>query len=144
MKAKRIERDGGKLEKQYRYLMGDLPVCYRSEPEGKYLYLIDGALSAATADALRVASAWCDEQGCDSVDELKELTGAARTCWLEPPDFSDGRFGGAAAEATSSFANLVRSLSANAESEEEEMDAVISRWLAPFSAGGPSAKLPVQ
>ena len=46
VKAKLIKREGGKLEKQYRYLMGDLPVCYRSEPEGKYLYLIDGALSA--------------------------------------------------------------------------------------------------
>ena len=46
VKAKLIKREGGKLEKQYRYLMGDLPVCYKSEPEGKYLYLIDGALSA--------------------------------------------------------------------------------------------------
>ena len=46
VKAKLIKREGGKLEKQYRYLMGNLPVCYKSEPEGKYLYLIDGALSA--------------------------------------------------------------------------------------------------
>ena len=32
VKAKLIKREG-KLEKQYRYLMGNLPVCYKSEPE---------------------------------------------------------------------------------------------------------------
>lgn len=46
VKAKLIKREGGKLEKQYRYLCGKLPVCYKSEQEGRYLYLIDGALSA--------------------------------------------------------------------------------------------------
>ena len=46
VKAKLIKREGGKLEKQYRYSCGEVPVCYKSEQEGKYLYLMDGALSA--------------------------------------------------------------------------------------------------
>mmetsp|Transcript_12257 Transcript_12257/g.29618 ORF Transcript_12257/g.29618 Transcript_12257/m.29618 type:complete len:330 (+) Transcript_12257:228-1217(+) len=46
VKAKLIKRANGKMEKQYRYICGELPVCYKSEQEGKYLYLIDGALSA--------------------------------------------------------------------------------------------------
>jgi hypothetical protein len=46
VKAKLIKRANGKLEKQYRYTCGEVPVCYKSEQEGKYLYLIDGALSA--------------------------------------------------------------------------------------------------
>jgi len=46
VKAVLVKRDGGKLEKQYRYRCGELPVCYKSEPEGKYLYVMDGAVSA--------------------------------------------------------------------------------------------------
>ena len=46
VKAVLVKRDGGKLEKQYRYKCGELPVCYKSEREGRYLYIIDGALSA--------------------------------------------------------------------------------------------------
>ena len=45
-KAVLVKREGGKLEKQYRYTCGELPVCYKSEPEGRYLYIIDGALSS--------------------------------------------------------------------------------------------------
>lgn len=45
-KAVLIRREGGALEKQYRYVCGALPVCYKSEQEGRYLYIIDGALSA--------------------------------------------------------------------------------------------------
>jgi|TARA_B110000977_G_scaffold62291_1_gene84722 uncharacterized protein YggU (UPF0235/DUF167 family) len=45
-KATMLRREGGKVERQYRYMCGDLPVCYKSEEEGRYLYIIDGALSA--------------------------------------------------------------------------------------------------
>ena len=44
-KAVLIRREGGALEKQYRYACGALPVCYKSEQEGRYLYIIDGALA---------------------------------------------------------------------------------------------------
>ena len=45
-KATMLRREGGKVERQYRYMCGELPVCYKSEEEGRYLYIIDGALSA--------------------------------------------------------------------------------------------------
>ena len=49
-KATMIRREGGKVERQYRYMCGELPVCYRSEEEGRYLYIIDGALTAFNHD----------------------------------------------------------------------------------------------
>ena len=45
-KATMIRREGGKVERQYRYMCGELPVCYKSEEGGRYLYIIDGALTA--------------------------------------------------------------------------------------------------
>lgn len=48
----------GAVERQYRIRVGKLPFAYRSEPEGKYLYILDGAVttyaSAVGSDNLGV------------------------------------------------------------------------------------------
>ena len=38
------------MEKQYRVNVGKLPVAYRTEPEGRYLYVLDEALTASMLD----------------------------------------------------------------------------------------------
>lgn len=44
--AKLLKRPEGKVEKQYRYSCGSLPVAYKSDPKGRYIYVMDGAVSA--------------------------------------------------------------------------------------------------
>ena len=38
------------MERQYRVHVGKLPFAYRTEPEGQYLYILDGALTTYTAE----------------------------------------------------------------------------------------------
>lgn len=40
----------GAVERQLRLNSGKLPVAYRTEPEGRYLYVLDDALTTYTAD----------------------------------------------------------------------------------------------
>lgn len=44
-------RRDGKLEKQYRQVLGRLPVAYRSEPEGSVLYILDNAVSVLSNES---------------------------------------------------------------------------------------------
>lgn len=48
--VKLLRRRAGGVEKQYRVNVGKLPVGYRTEPEGRYLYLLDDALTTYSAD----------------------------------------------------------------------------------------------
>jgi len=41
-----IKRQSGSVEKQYRYNIGKLPVAYRTEPDGQYLYVLEGAVTS--------------------------------------------------------------------------------------------------
>ncbi|KAK9825691.1 hypothetical protein WJX81_004753 [Elliptochloris bilobata] len=43
--AKLIRRPEGHIEKQYRQNLGKLPIAYRSEPGGRFLYILSGALT---------------------------------------------------------------------------------------------------
>jgi uncharacterized protein len=43
--CKLIRRKDGRVERQYRLNIGPLPVAYRTEPEGQFLYVLDEALS---------------------------------------------------------------------------------------------------
>lgn len=47
---KLIKRPNGDVEKQYRLNIGQLPVAYTSEPNGRYLYILDGALTTYRAE----------------------------------------------------------------------------------------------
>eukprot|EP00873_Tetraselmis_striata_P040990 jgi/Tetstr1/461254/TSEL_006384.t1 len=49
--VKYIRRRNGKLEKQYRQVLGRLPVAYRSEPEGSVLYILDNAVSVLSNES---------------------------------------------------------------------------------------------
>lgn len=44
--AKAVRRGEGRFEPQYRYYCGDLPVAYRTERGGRYVYLLENALTA--------------------------------------------------------------------------------------------------
>ncbi|KAK9795516.1 hypothetical protein WJX73_003528 [Symbiochloris irregularis] len=44
--VKVLQRRDGRFEKQYRQLVGKLPVAYRAQPEARFLYIFDGALTA--------------------------------------------------------------------------------------------------
>lgn len=48
--VKLIRRRAGAVERQYRVHVGKLPFAYRTEPEGRYLYILDGALTTYTAE----------------------------------------------------------------------------------------------
>lgn len=48
--AKFIRRKSGSVERQFRLNAGKLPVAYRTEPEGRYIYILDNALTTYTAD----------------------------------------------------------------------------------------------
>jgi uncharacterized protein YggU (UPF0235/DUF167 family) len=48
--VKLIRRRGGMVEKQYRLTLGPLPIGYRTEPDGRYLYIFDDALTTHAAD----------------------------------------------------------------------------------------------
>lgn len=48
--TKFIRRSGGKVEKQYRLSVGGLPFGYRTEPEGRYIYIFDDALTTYSAE----------------------------------------------------------------------------------------------
>lgn len=47
--AKLLRRKSGEVERQIRYNVGKLPVAYRTEPDGRYLYILDNALTTYTA-----------------------------------------------------------------------------------------------
>ncbi|CAG9461255.1 unnamed protein product [Pedinophyceae sp. YPF-701] len=49
--VKVIKLPEGKAEKHYRLCVGQLPVAYRTEPNGKLLYVMDGALSTYADDS---------------------------------------------------------------------------------------------
>eukprot|EP00891_Asterochloris_glomerata_P007027 jgi/Astpho2/7027/fgenesh1_pg.00107_%23_70_t len=44
--VKLLKRSNGDLERQYRLNVGKLPVAYRNEPEARFLYIMDGALTS--------------------------------------------------------------------------------------------------
>ena len=44
--TKLIKRKSGAIERQYRQNVGKLPVAYRSEPDGRYLYVLDESLTS--------------------------------------------------------------------------------------------------
>jgi uncharacterized protein len=46
--VKYLKRGDNQVEKQYRYNCGDLPVLYKSEEKGRYIYVMDGAVTAFT------------------------------------------------------------------------------------------------
>jgi uncharacterized protein YggU (UPF0235/DUF167 family) len=48
--AKFLKRRSGTVERQYRFNIGKLPIAYRTEPEGKYLYIFDDALTTLSVD----------------------------------------------------------------------------------------------
>lgn len=48
--VKYLKRRSGAVEKQYRINVGKLPIGYRTEPEGRYLYILDSALTTYSAD----------------------------------------------------------------------------------------------
>ena len=48
--AKFLKRRSGAIERQYRFNVGKLPIGYRTEPEGKYLYIFDDALTTLSVD----------------------------------------------------------------------------------------------
>jgi uncharacterized protein YggU (UPF0235/DUF167 family) len=48
--VKLLRRRSGAVEKQYRFNVGKLPVGYRTDPEGRYLYILDDALTTYSAD----------------------------------------------------------------------------------------------
>ena len=41
----------GAVERQYRIRVGKLPFAYRAEPEGRFLYVLDGAVTTYTSGA---------------------------------------------------------------------------------------------
>jgi hypothetical protein len=43
----------GRIERQYRQHMSDVPIAYRSEPDGALLYILDGALTSFRRTAAR-------------------------------------------------------------------------------------------
>jgi len=48
-----VKRENGGTERQYRVMMEDVPIGYRSEPHGRMLYIFDDALTTyATVDAM--------------------------------------------------------------------------------------------
>lgn len=44
--SKLIKRQSGSIEKQYRYNVGKLPVAYRTEPDGRLLYILEGSVTS--------------------------------------------------------------------------------------------------
>lgn len=56
--SKLIKRQTGSIEKQYRYNIGKLPVAYRTEPEGRLLYVLEDAITSySSQDPAQGASA---------------------------------------------------------------------------------------
>lgn len=50
--VKFLKRKSGAIEKQYRLQIGAVPIAYRSEPNGRYLYVLDNALTTGNVGAL--------------------------------------------------------------------------------------------
>ena len=48
--VKFLKRRAGAVEKQYRFNVGKLPIAYKTQPEGKYLYVLDNALTTSSVD----------------------------------------------------------------------------------------------
>jgi uncharacterized protein len=48
--VKLLRRRSGALEKQYRINIGKLPIAYRTEPQGRYLYILDDALTTYSSE----------------------------------------------------------------------------------------------
>ncbi|PSC75777.1 hypothetical protein C2E20_1315 isoform X1 [Micractinium conductrix] len=48
--TKFLRRKNGAVERQFRLNCGKLPVAYRNDPDGRYLYIMDGALTTYSAD----------------------------------------------------------------------------------------------
>jgi len=48
--TKFLKRRSGTVEKQYRVNVGRLSVAYRTEPDGRYLYILDDAVTATMLD----------------------------------------------------------------------------------------------
>ncbi|KAL4419432.1 hypothetical protein ABPG77_006359 [Micractinium sp. CCAP 211/92] len=48
--TKLLRRRNGTVERQIRLNAGKLPVAYRTEPEGRFIYILDNALTTYTAD----------------------------------------------------------------------------------------------
>lgn len=46
-----LRRQDNRIERQHRYNIGKLPVMYKSEPEGRFLYIFNNALTEFTANA---------------------------------------------------------------------------------------------
>lgn len=43
--VKVLKRKSGQIEKQYRQIVGKLPIAYRSEPDGRFLYLLPDSVT---------------------------------------------------------------------------------------------------
>lgn len=52
-----LRRPDNRVERQHRYNIGKLPVMYKSQPEGRFLYVFNDALTEFTADAGAAADA---------------------------------------------------------------------------------------
>ena len=52
-----LRRPDNRVERQHRYNVGKLPVMYKSDPEGRFLYVFNDALTEFTADAGAAADA---------------------------------------------------------------------------------------
>jgi uncharacterized protein YggU (UPF0235/DUF167 family) len=50
--VKFLKRKSGAIEKQYRLQIGAVPIAYRSEPNGRYLYVLDNSLTTGNVGAL--------------------------------------------------------------------------------------------
>jgi len=50
--VKFLRRKSGAIEKQYRLQIDAVPIAYRSEPNGRYLYVLDDALTTGNVGAL--------------------------------------------------------------------------------------------
>lgn len=92
--VKYINRGEDKVEKQFRYNCGELPVLYKSEQHGRYIYVMDGAVTAYAADGNPVVATELGEEvivppcitqqadgrvqiGMDIEDGGKQVRGAA-------------------------------------------------------------------
>mmetsp|Transcript_30229 Transcript_30229/g.58087 ORF Transcript_30229/g.58087 Transcript_30229/m.58087 type:complete len:267 (+) Transcript_30229:383-1183(+) len=60
--VKYINRGEDKVEKQFRYNCGELPVLYKSEQHGRYIYVMDGAVTAYAADGNPVVATELGEE----------------------------------------------------------------------------------
>eukprot|EP00887_Chlorella_sp_A99_P001188 scaffold14.g1188.t1 len=62
--------NGGKVEKQYRLSVGGLPFGYRTEPEGRYIYIFDDALTTYSAGGWLLTQPVASPEANDELLEL--------------------------------------------------------------------------